>query len=187
MLDQLDVAISPRTVFARHYVRDIVYAANDGLVTTFAVVAGTRGADLSVLAILALGLANLAADGLAMGCGNYLGMKSERAAELEHAYREWPETVHAVKHGLVTWASFVIAGAVPLVPFLTGVSLASASWASACLTGLTLLAVGAWRAQVTRRPAWRGATEMLLVGAAAGISAFVAARLVGQAVAGSSV
>jgi VIT1/CCC1 family predicted Fe2+/Mn2+ transporter len=184
MLDQSDVILPAPTAFARHYVRDIVYAANDGLVTTFAVVAGTRGADLSVLAVLALGLANLAADGLAMGCGNYLGMKSERAAELERAYQEWPETIHAMKHGLVTWASFVAAGTIPLVPFFTSASLDLASWISTALTGVTLLGVGAWRAQVTRRSAWRGATEMFLVGAAAGLSAFFAARIVEQAIAG---
>ena len=72
--------------FGRHYLRDIVYAANDGLITTFAVVAGTRGADLGAFAVLALGFANLAADGLAMGAGNYLGIKSERAAELGAGY-----------------------------------------------------------------------------------------------------
>ena len=172
-----------RPSFARHYVRDIVYAANDGVVTTFAVDAGTRGADLGVLAILALGIANLAADGLAMGAGNYLGIKSERAAEMEHAYREWPETVHALKHGLVTWGAFVAAGAVPLIPFIAGVSMGAASWLSTALTGLTLLGVGAWRARVTARPAWRGALEMLLVGTAAGVTAFLAARFVGELVA----
>ena len=30
------------TAFGRHYIRDMVYAANDGIVTTFAVVAGRR-------------------------------------------------------------------------------------------------------------------------------------------------
>jgi VIT1/CCC1 family predicted Fe2+/Mn2+ transporter len=174
-----------RTSFARHYIGDIVYAANDGVVTTFAVVAGTRGADLGVLAILALGLANLAADGLAMGAGNYLGMKSERAAELEHAYLEWPETVHALKHGLVTWGAFVAAGAVPLIPFMASMSLSVGSWISTVLTGLTLVGVGAWRARVTSRPAWRGALEMLLVGTAAGATAFFAARFVGDLIAAS--
>jgi hypothetical protein len=57
------------TAFGRHYIRDIVYAANDGLVTTFAVVAD-RGASLAGMVVLVLGFANLAADGLSMGLGN---------------------------------------------------------------------------------------------------------------------
>jgi VIT1/CCC1 family predicted Fe2+/Mn2+ transporter len=32
---------------ARHYVRDLVYGANDGIITTFAVVAGVSGGSLS--------------------------------------------------------------------------------------------------------------------------------------------
>ena len=49
--------------FTRHYIRDMVYAANDGIVTTFAVVAGVQGADMTAIVVLAMGFANLAADG----------------------------------------------------------------------------------------------------------------------------
>jgi hypothetical protein len=34
---------------ARHYIRDLVYGANDGIITTFAVVAGVAGGSLSTL------------------------------------------------------------------------------------------------------------------------------------------
>lgn len=60
------------------YLADIVFAANDGLITTFAVVAGSLGANLSPSVVLILGLANLLGDGMAMGFGNYLGNKSEK-------------------------------------------------------------------------------------------------------------
>jgi VIT1/CCC1 family predicted Fe2+/Mn2+ transporter len=64
-------------LFGGTYIRDAVFGANDGIVTTFAVVAGVAGANLSVNTVLILGFANLFADGLAMGLGNYLGTKSE--------------------------------------------------------------------------------------------------------------
>src|SRR5690349_9789492 len=51
---------------ARHYIRDLVYGANDGIITTFAVVAGVAGGALSARAVLVVGAANLAADGLSM-------------------------------------------------------------------------------------------------------------------------
>src|SRR5580765_5226743 len=106
-----------------HYLRDVVYAANDGIVTTFAVVAGVRGAGLSPWVVLALGFANLAADGLSMAVGNYLGIKSERAVEMKESFDGRAETLHAMKHAAVTWVSFAIAGFAPLLPFFCGLSL----------------------------------------------------------------
>lgn len=57
--------------------RDVVYGAIDGAVTTFAIVAGVAGADLPTQVILALGVANLLADGFSMAAGNYAGTKAE--------------------------------------------------------------------------------------------------------------
>lgn len=59
------------------YIHDVVYGGNDGIVTTFAVVAGTMGADLPHYVVIILGLANLLADGTSMGTGSYLATKSE--------------------------------------------------------------------------------------------------------------
>ena len=64
--------------FGGTYIRDLVYGANDGIITTFAVVAGVAGAALSPAVVLVLGFANLFADGLAMAIGNYLGTKSQQ-------------------------------------------------------------------------------------------------------------
>ena len=59
------------------FLKDAVYAANDGIITTFAVVAGVVGASLDPVIILVLGFANLFADGISMASGSYLGTKSE--------------------------------------------------------------------------------------------------------------
>ena len=37
---------------ARHYIRELVYGANDGIITTFAVVAGVAGGGLPLSAVL---------------------------------------------------------------------------------------------------------------------------------------
>lgn len=60
-----------------NYVRDWVYGGIDGAVTTFAIVAGVVGADLSSKVIVILGLANVVADGISMAASNYSGTKSE--------------------------------------------------------------------------------------------------------------
>jgi VIT1/CCC1 family predicted Fe2+/Mn2+ transporter len=59
------------------YLRDWVYGGIDGTVTTFAVVAGVVGADLSTNALLILGAANLFADGFSMAAANFSGTRAE--------------------------------------------------------------------------------------------------------------
>lgn len=60
------------------YLGEFVYGGIDGSVTTFAVVAGAAGAELSSSVVLILGFANLLADGFSMSVGAYLSKKSER-------------------------------------------------------------------------------------------------------------
>ena len=72
------------------YLGEMVLGGIDGIVTTFAVVAGVEGAQLSVGVILILGIANLLADGFSMAVGNYLGTKSEQDfAQSEREREEW--------------------------------------------------------------------------------------------------
>ncbi len=57
---------------AGEYVAEIIYGANDGIITTFAVVSGVAGASLQPSIVVILGFANLFADGFSMGMSNYL-------------------------------------------------------------------------------------------------------------------
>ena len=63
--------------------REIVYGGTDGIVTTFAVVAGFAGAStegagpVAAVAVLLFGLANLVADGVSMGLGAFLSARSQ--------------------------------------------------------------------------------------------------------------
>src|SRR6185437_5620417 len=63
---------------AHNYLRDWIYGGIDGAVTTFAVVSGVAGAQLASWIILALGFANLFADGFSMAASNFLGTKAEQ-------------------------------------------------------------------------------------------------------------
>lgn len=67
------------------YLKEIVYGGIDGIVTTFAVVAGFSGAQAgdslvtgSVVAVLLFGFANLFADATSMGLGNFLSVRSSQ-------------------------------------------------------------------------------------------------------------
>lgn len=73
------------------YLGEFVYGGIDGSVTTFAVVAGSAGANLESSIIIILGFANLIADGFAMSVGSYLSTKSEKEKYEKHKAIEYWE------------------------------------------------------------------------------------------------
>lgn len=76
------------------YIKSVVYGGLDGIITTFAVVAGVTGASLAAGVILILGFANLIADGLSMAIGDYLSTKAENEYNSAERQREAWEVEH---------------------------------------------------------------------------------------------
>jgi VIT1/CCC1 family predicted Fe2+/Mn2+ transporter len=167
---------------ARHYIRDLVYGANDGIITTFAVVAGVTGGSLSQVAVLIVGAANLAADGLSMGVGNYLSIRAQESAWIAEARPL--ERVDAWRHGLATFAAFVVAGAVPLLPFMLPIASIDPFPASIALTLAALFGVGALRGAITADPWWRAGIEMFALGVLVAAVAYAAGSYTAVAVGG---
>ena len=155
----------------RKYLPDIVYGANDGIVTTFAVVSGVVGAALSTTVIIIMGFANLLADGFSMGASNVLSRRSDT----DHG--AIPTLRKATGHGVATFIGFVAAGVVPLqaylLPWFEDVRFAAAI----ALSVTALFAVGAGRAFFTGRGWLVSGMEMLLIGAVAGVVAYGAGAL----------
>lgn len=69
---------------SQDYLPEFVYGGMDGIVTTFAVVAGAAGASLDSSVVIILGFANLVADGFSMSVGSYLANHSEK-----HTYEKY--------------------------------------------------------------------------------------------------
>jgi VIT1/CCC1 family predicted Fe2+/Mn2+ transporter len=212
------------------YIKDAVYAANDGIVTTFAVVASIVGAELSPVIILILGLANLLADGFSMATGDYLGSRSEahhfhherqreedifnesneRAClEIQNIFREKgyedkdvsiiTESIaknkkffldfliferlgytpfskkDSLKSGIVTFFSFLVAGSIPLLPFLflDGTDVSSAFKWAIIFTGVALFIIGSARTIFSDKYWFVGGIEMFFIGGLAAIIAFL--------------
>lgn len=213
----------------RNNLRDFVYGAIDGSVTTFALVAGVAGAGLSSFVIVALGLANVLADGFSMAAGNYSGTKAElddirrlREVEKHHLknHREgeilelreilrgkglngqvleaateaicknedaWIELMlegeygvggadpHPLRAALATFGAFMVAGMVPLIPFLMGMD--NAFRLSAISTLAVFFAIGALKARWSLVSWWRSGLETLTIGGVAAGMAYVVGTL----------
>jgi VIT1/CCC1 family predicted Fe2+/Mn2+ transporter len=170
----------PRSLhgLARHYLGDLVYGANDGIITTFAVVAGVAGAALPARTIIILGFANLLADGFSMGASNVLAIRSGEALRASDGLGV--EEPFAVRHGTATFAAFILAGAVPLLAYLWPGSIEGRFPVAAVLTLVALFGVGASRTFVTRAGWLKSGLEMLVLGAvAAGVAYGVGAYIAG--------
>lgn len=213
------------------YVKSMVYGGLDGIITTFAVVAGVTGGSLDFQIVIVLGFSNLLADGLSMAVGDYLSSKSENefimkeieqhqsnfkydfqselndfkkyyidkgltetdASLISETLAKYPEVIeeerinmifgtaeteaHPIYNALITFCSFIVYGFIPLIayvfasfsPFLMENTFVVAG----VLTGLTLFILGAIKSKLTL-PNWvRSGMEMLLVGGAAALIAYM--------------
>ena len=166
--------------YARHYIRELVYGANDGVITTFAVVAGVAGGGISSVVVLVVGAANLLADGLSMAVGNYLSIRSNESALLAQGLPE--EEAQPVRHAVATFLAFVVAGAVPLVPYVIPAMVQNPFPLSIVLTFVVLFGIGALRATVTADRAWLSGLETLGLGMIVAVVAYGAGAAVASIV-----
>ena len=163
---------------ARHYIRDLVYGANDGIITTFAVVAGVAGGSLSTRAVLIVGVANLVADGLSMAVGNFLAIRSNESAREAQNLPE--EEAFPVRHGIATFGAFVAFGLLPLLPYLASSASSDRFFWSCVLTLAALFGVGASRSAVTTDRWWNAGLEMLILGGVVAVAAYGSGALVSE-------
>ena len=204
--------------------KDLVYGAIDGTVTTFAIVAGVEGAGLSHGVIVALGIANILADGFSMAAANYSGTKAElddrkrivhieedhiqnhREGELEELRQilaqrglsgevlgaaveaisaqkdKWlnlmltdeygltKDEPHPMRAALATFGAFLVAGSIPLLPFVIGTP--DAFRTSVILTLVTFFTIGTAKSRWSLSPWWRSGAETLFIGAVAAAIAY---------------
>jgi len=167
---------------ARHYIRELVYGANDGVITTFAVVAGVAGGGLPLSAVLIVGAAHLLADGLSMGVGSYLAIRAHESVLESQSLPQ--QEARPFRHGAATFAAFVAAGCIPLVPYAIPPLPLDRFAASIVLTMLALFTVGALRSMISSVRWWRAGLEMFALGAIVAAVAFASGSVVASLVAG---
>lgn len=224
------------------YFKEVIYGGIDGIITTFAVVAGFSGAalsnetttQLSFVVVLLFGLANLFADATSMGLGNFLSVRSEKDQYLsarrkeerevhtnpEMEYEEtvtimvqkgfsetdahtlatiykknkeyWidfmmthelemsdPRDENPIFTGFATFSSFLVFGAIPLLPFMFMES-APASVVfelSSAGTFLALVLLGILKWKVVGTNLFKSLFEVVAVGGVAALIAFFVGSL----------
>lgn len=167
--------------FFDKYLREFVYGALDGTVTTFAIIAGVAGANLSPSIVLILGISNVLADGFSMASGNYLSEKSHRDQN-----NDIPES-RPLHMALATFCSFVIVGVIPLLPYF--ISYVFNIWqgkqflVSIGFTFLAFVIIGQVRGKITNTNRFSSAIETLFIGGvAATVAYFVGSFLKGLSI-----
>lgn len=72
------------------YVKNLVFGGLDGTITTFAIVSAAAGASMSPNTVIVMGIANVIADAISMGLGDYISESAERDfVKKEYAREEW--------------------------------------------------------------------------------------------------
>ena len=106
-MNQTKARILKKTPYSiKSNLREIVYGADDGIITTFAVVAGFSGfqsnaaGGIAAVSVLVFGLANLFADGLSMGVGSFLSTRS--LSQLFKSTEKDGEKVSDIDYSIVT-------------------------------------------------------------------------------------
>ncbi len=220
-----------RNVHERHirigrYLKDAVYAASDGIVATFAIVAAAVGGGLAPGVILIVGVADMIAEAISMAAADYLGTRSERDFYKKEEAEEWvevrrtpddeklevrdilagkgyggddldemtrlitanhdywirfmmqeelklpaPEEESPLRSSMVTFLSFMVAGSIPLLPYVLFGERASFFW-TAVSAGSALFVVGVLRGYFSKTSWVLLGLEMLAVGGFAGVVAY---------------
>ncbi len=158
--------------FFKKYLKEFVYGALDGTVTTFAIISGAAGANLSSAIVLILGISNVLADGFSMASSNYLSEKSDREQNGVTGIGE----VKPFKRAAATFLSFIIIGCIPLFPYLLnnffGFFEGNVFFFSCIFTSVAFLLVGQIRSRITNSNQILAGVETLLIGSVAATVAY---------------
>jgi VIT1/CCC1 family predicted Fe2+/Mn2+ transporter len=162
------------------FLPEFVYGATDGTVTTFAIVAGAIGANLSRTAVLAIGIASVLADGYSMGVSSYLSESTRHDQTGESLAASKGHTPLA--SGIATFLSFVAIGTLPLIPFLTTSRITSSVVYISLVVALASFAgIGYLRGIVTKRKyPLITSGESLLIGGSTAVIAYAIGKIVGH-------
>jgi VIT1/CCC1 family predicted Fe2+/Mn2+ transporter len=156
------------------FVRNIIFGVEDSLVSTVGLLAGIASGNIEPTKILAIGVVYLFVEGFSMAAGSYLSEHS--AEEFETGARV--TTSAPFMGALVMFLSFIIAGVIPIAPYLvlpmpTGIA------ASIAVSLIVLGILGFIQARISKVSAARSVIRMIVIGGIAIILGVVIGKVLG--------
>ncbi len=162
-------------------IRAGVFGVQDGVVSTFGLVMGVVGAQVSPEAVLIAGIAGAVSGAVSMGAGEYVSVKVQLELLEVRGIRDEDGNVSPNRAALANSGLFVLGAAFPLAPFLFLVGIPAVLWSTA-LSIAVLFSTGALLTRLTKRSAMASGLRMLLIGGGAGILGYVVGTLLGVTV-----
>jgi len=172
-------------------IRAGVFGVQDGIVSTFGLVMGVAGAQVSPEAVLIAGIAGAFSGAVSMGAGEYVSVKVQRELlatqddsttdAATDAAADATTTVDNVRPRRAAAANaglFVLGAAFPLLPFLLLVGL-PAVVASTVLSAIALFMTGALLTRLTHESPFVSGARMLVIGGGAGLLGFLVGSALG--------
>lgn len=171
--------VEPGTGERLNRLRAAVLGANDGIVSTAAVVVGVAGATANQTTIAMSGLAAVVGGAVSMALGEYVSVSSQRDSERSMGFAEHQQ-VNPWSAGIASFLSFIL-GAV--LPFVTAI-LAPESVRIVSIFAVTLVALaltGALSAKLGDSPVLRPVIRIVVGGTLALAMTFAVGSLFGAA------
>ena len=155
-----------------------VLGANDGIVSTAAVVVGVAGATDSTSAIATAGLAAVVGGAISMALGEYVSVSSQRDSERVRGFAD-EHQVNPWSAAIASFLAFLLGAALPFVAaVLTPVSLRVAAIFALTLVSLSL--TGALSAKLGGAAVGRSVIRVVLGGTLALGATFLVGSLFGS-------
>ena len=159
-------------------IRAGVFGVQDGIVSTFGLVMGVAGAQVSPEAVLIAGIAGAFSGAVSMGAGEYVSVKVQHELLAVQDGTASDDNVRPHRAAAANSGLFVLGAAFPLLPFLLMVGL-PAVVTSTALSAVALFATGALLTRLTRVSPIVSGARMLVIGGGAGLLGYLVGSLLG--------
>lgn len=144
------------------YMRNFIFGTEDSFVSTVGLLAGVTASGAVREEIMVAGFVLISVEAFSMGVGSYL---SERSLSDTETKKEKRETLVG---GAIMFLSYILAGLVPLIPYLV-LPIELAFYVSIAATLVSLFLLGVISARILKIHVFKNAFRMLFLGGTASL------------------
>ena len=143
------------------FLSEFIYGSVDGLITTFAIISSSVGADIPNIYMIIICLASILSDGFSMGVSRYLSYNAETKYNSSKSH---------LLSGIYTFISFVLVGILPVIPFLVMSNYIFES--SVVLTFMLFILIGFIKGKILKINIFKTIVETGLLGVIASLISY---------------